>query len=202
MHLNLYFLFSLSVRQREVGGQHTQWTAIVTARSCPSKVTRKLNQIHSGVKIFNCPGVKVILIYWFEECPSCKLNTAINEKKRLKNKSLISCLYLLSSPHVCPSQLMKKGTAQVSKNPPPPAKPEKTKSRGFRNTLRSLRDKLRTDQKSLVRVEQQLLLHCHTLKHSSSLLFSANLHLSLFSPALLLGRSLQRSRPQKTFGTQ
>ncbi|XP_070711408.1 schwannomin-interacting protein 1 [Pempheris klunzingeri] len=47
------------------------------------------------------------------------------------------------------TQLMKKGTVQVQKNPQPPAKPEKPKSRGFRNTLRNLRDRLRTDHKAL-----------------------------------------------------
>ncbi|XP_026154375.1 cilia- and flagella-associated protein 251 isoform X2 [Mastacembelus armatus] len=38
---------------------------------------------------------------------------------------------------------------QVQNNPQPAAKPEKPKSRGFRNTLRNLRDKLRTDNKTL-----------------------------------------------------
>ncbi|XP_071334219.1 schwannomin-interacting protein 1 isoform X2 [Trachinotus anak] len=43
-----------------------------------------------------------------------------------------------------------RGTVQVQKNPSPAAKPEKPKSRGFRSTLRSLRDRLRTtDQKTL-----------------------------------------------------
>ncbi|XP_068443334.1 schwannomin-interacting protein 1 [Clinocottus analis] len=39
--------------------------------------------------------------------------------------------------------------ARVQKNPQPPAKPEKPKSRGFRNTLRNLRDRLRTDHRTL-----------------------------------------------------
>ncbi|CAK6981915.1 schwannomin-interacting protein 1, partial [Scomber scombrus] len=43
----------------------------------------------------------------------------------------------------------RRGTVQVHKNPQPPAKPEKPKSRGFRNTLRNLRDRLRTDHKPL-----------------------------------------------------
>ncbi|XP_073331516.1 schwannomin-interacting protein 1 [Pagrus major] len=43
----------------------------------------------------------------------------------------------------------RRGTVQVHKNPQPPAKPEKPKSRGFRNTLRNLRDRLRTDHKTL-----------------------------------------------------
>lgn len=43
----------------------------------------------------------------------------------------------------------RRGTLQVHKNPQPPAKPEKPKSRGFRNTLRNLRDRLRTDHKPL-----------------------------------------------------
>ncbi|XP_077961856.1 schwannomin-interacting protein 1 isoform X1 [Gasterosteus aculeatus] len=42
----------------------------------------------------------------------------------------------------------KKGAAQVQKTPQPPAKPEKPKSRGFRNTLRNLRDRLRTDHRT------------------------------------------------------
>lgn len=41
-----------------------------------------------------------------------------------------------------------RGTVHVHKNPQPPAKPEKTKSRGFRMTLRKLRDRLRTDHKT------------------------------------------------------
>ncbi|KAM7377705.1 hypothetical protein PAMA_014150 [Pampus argenteus] len=43
----------------------------------------------------------------------------------------------------------RRGTLQVHKNLQPPAKPEKPKSRGFRNTLRNLRDRLRTDHKPL-----------------------------------------------------
>lgn len=54
------------------------------------------------------------------------------------------------SPY-CPSLLVKKGAAQVQKTPQPPAKPEKPKSRGFRNTLRNLRDRLRTDHRTPVR---------------------------------------------------
>ncbi|XP_058481900.1 schwannomin-interacting protein 1 [Solea solea] len=47
------------------------------------------------------------------------------------------------------SSWLKRGTVQVQKNPPPASKPEKPKSRGFRNTLRSLRDRLRTDHKTV-----------------------------------------------------
>ncbi|KAK9524451.1 hypothetical protein VZT92_016846 [Zoarces viviparus] len=43
----------------------------------------------------------------------------------------------------------RRGAVQVQKNPQPPAKPEKPKSRGFRNTLRNLRDRLRTDHRTL-----------------------------------------------------
>ncbi|XP_061566513.1 schwannomin-interacting protein 1 [Cololabis saira] len=44
----------------------------------------------------------------------------------------------------------KKGTgAQIHKNSQHPAKPEASRARRFRNTLRSLRDRLRTDNKSL-----------------------------------------------------
>lgn len=46
-------------------------------------------------------------------------------------------------------QISEKRTVQVHKNPQPLAKPEKPKSRGFRNTLRNLRDRLRTDHKTL-----------------------------------------------------
>lgn len=47
------------------------------------------------------------------------------------------------------SSSTRRGTVQVHKSPQPPVKPEKPKSRGFRNTLRNLRDRLRTDHKSL-----------------------------------------------------
>ncbi|TDG99932.1 hypothetical protein EPR50_G00199630 [Perca flavescens] len=47
------------------------------------------------------------------------------------------------------SSSTRRGSVQVHKNPPPAAKPEKPKSRGFRNTLRNLRDRLRTDHKTL-----------------------------------------------------
>ncbi|KAM9836900.1 schwannomin-interacting protein 1-like isoform 1-T2 [Aulostomus maculatus] len=40
----------------------------------------------------------------------------------------------------------RRGTLQAQKNPPPPSMPDKPKSKGFRNTLRSLRDRLRTDK--------------------------------------------------------
>ncbi|XP_037615554.1 schwannomin-interacting protein 1 [Sebastes umbrosus] len=43
----------------------------------------------------------------------------------------------------------RRGTVQVQKNPQPAAKPEKPRTRGFRNTLRNLRDRLRTDHKTL-----------------------------------------------------
>lgn len=43
----------------------------------------------------------------------------------------------------------RRGAAQVQKSPPPPAKPEKSRTRGFRNTLRNLRDRLRADNKTL-----------------------------------------------------
>ncbi|XP_022603468.1 schwannomin-interacting protein 1-like [Seriola dumerili] len=48
------------------------------------------------------------------------------------------------------SSSSRRGTVQVQKNPPTASKPEKPKSRGFRSTLRSLRDRLRTtDHKTL-----------------------------------------------------
>lgn len=55
--------------------------------------------------------------------------------------------------HCCPSLMMKRGAVQVPKNFKPAAKLEKPKLRGFRNTLRNLRDRLRTDSKSLVRFQ-------------------------------------------------
>ncbi|XP_034532819.1 schwannomin-interacting protein 1 [Notolabrus celidotus] len=46
------------------------------------------------------------------------------------------------------SSSTRRGAALVQKSPQPAAKPEKPKSRGFRNTLRNLRDRLRTDHKT------------------------------------------------------
>ncbi|XP_061815370.1 schwannomin-interacting protein 1 [Nerophis lumbriciformis] len=43
----------------------------------------------------------------------------------------------------------KRGSIPVHKSPQPTAKPEKTKSRGFRNTWKKLRDRLRADHKPL-----------------------------------------------------
>ncbi|XP_060887922.1 schwannomin-interacting protein 1 isoform X2 [Labrus mixtus] len=43
----------------------------------------------------------------------------------------------------------RRGAVQVQKSPQPAAKPDKPKSRGFRNTLRNLRDRLRTDHRSV-----------------------------------------------------
>ncbi|XP_061768336.1 schwannomin-interacting protein 1 [Nerophis ophidion] len=43
----------------------------------------------------------------------------------------------------------KRGSIPVHKSPQPAAKPEKTKSRGFRNTWKKLRDRLRADHKPL-----------------------------------------------------
>lgn len=81
----------------------------------------------------------------------------------------------LSSP--CSSYwsplLMKRGTVQVHKNPQPPAKPEKSKSRGLRNTLRNLRDRLRTDHKTLVSQTFNLTAASFTPKYILSFLFSA-----------------------------
>ncbi len=84
-------------------------------------------------------------------------------------------------PHCCPSLLMKRGTVQVHKNPPP-AKPEKPKSRGFRNTLRNLRDRLRTDHKTLVRPYHLILLHwCSPFVFYAQIQF---ITLLLYSPPL------------------
>nr|XP_020450662.1 schwannomin-interacting protein 1-like [Monopterus albus] len=42
----------------------------------------------------------------------------------------------------------RRGAVQVCKTPQPASKPERTTSRGFRNTLRNLRDRLRSDYKT------------------------------------------------------
>lgn len=102
-------------------------------------------------------------------------------------------LYMLF-PHCSPSLLMKRGTVQVHKNPQPPAKPEKPKSRGFRNTLRNLRDRLRTDHKTLVRVNYVILLQCLLLQnivHHISPLFSSQT--AACSDPVVQRRHLERS---------
>lgn len=48
---------------------------------------------------------------------------------------------------------VKKGTVQAQLNPQPPAKTQKSKFGGLRNTLRSLRDRLRTENKTTVRIK-------------------------------------------------
>ncbi|XP_062300507.1 schwannomin-interacting protein 1 [Scomber scombrus] len=60
----------------------------------------------------------------------------------------------------------RRGTVQVHKNPQPPAKPEKPKSRGFRNTLRNLRDRLRTDHKPLAPARSAPVVQRKHLEHS------------------------------------
>lgn len=95
----------------------------------------------------------------------------------------------------CPSLLMKRGTVQVQKNPQPPAKPEKPKFRGFRNTLRSLRDRLRTDHKTLVSV-QHLAVSFSPPKHFITallLFYPFPFILSPLSPLILSPSRLQRA---------
>ncbi|KAF0045616.1 hypothetical protein F2P81_002145 [Scophthalmus maximus] len=71
------------------------------------------------------------------------------EKEGDVNKKDSSSTWIVTSSPPCPLLLRKRGSAQVHKNPQPASKPEKPKSRGFRNTLRNLRDRLRADHKTL-----------------------------------------------------
>lgn len=50
------------------------------------------------------------------------------------------------------STLMKKGTVQVQQNPQPPAKTQNSKFGGLKNTLKNLRARMRTDNRTLVRI--------------------------------------------------
>ncbi|XP_039997189.1 schwannomin-interacting protein 1 isoform X2 [Xiphias gladius] len=58
-----------------------------------------------------------------------------------------------------------RGTVQVHKNPQPASKPEKPKSRGFRNALRNLRDRLRTDHKTLTTAHSDSVIQRRHLEH-------------------------------------
>lgn len=69
-------------------------------------------------------------------------------------------------PHCCASLMVKRGAVQVQKNLQPPAKLEKPKFRGLRKTLRNLRDRLRTDPKTVVRF-QHLAQHLSSFPHLS-----------------------------------
>nr|XP_046237316.1 schwannomin-interacting protein 1 [Scatophagus argus] len=60
------------------------------------------------------------------------------------------------------------GTVQVQ----PPAKPEKPKSRGFRNTLRNLRDRLRKDHSNLTAASSDPVFQRRHLEHSDLQKFS------------------------------
>lgn len=50
------------------------------------------------------------------------------------------------------STLMQKGTVQVQQNPQPPAKTQNSKFGGLKNTLKNLRARMRTDNRTLVRI--------------------------------------------------
>ncbi|XP_068164294.1 schwannomin-interacting protein 1 [Antennarius striatus] len=63
-----------------------------------------------------------------------------------------------------------RGTVQVQLLPP--AKPEKPKSRGFRNTLRNLRDRLRSDHKPLTQASNDPVVQRKHLEHSDLQKFS------------------------------
>lgn len=91
----------------------------------------------------------------------------------------------------CPSLLMKRGSVQVQKNPQPPAKPEKPKFRGFRSTLRSLRDRLRTDHRTMVSVQH--LAVSFSPQSILSQLSSFTPFLSPLSPLILSPSRLQRA---------
>ncbi|XP_044039457.1 schwannomin-interacting protein 1 [Siniperca chuatsi] len=64
------------------------------------------------------------------------------------------------------SRNTQRGTVQVHKNPQLPAKPEKPKSRGIRNTLRNLRDRLRTDHKILTAAHSDTVVQRRHLERS------------------------------------
>ncbi|XP_042069318.1 serrate RNA effector molecule homolog [Haplochromis burtoni] len=59
-----------------------------------------------------------------------------------------------------------RGSVQIHKDPQPSSKPEKQKSRGFRNTLKNLRDRLRTDHKSLTTARSDPVNQRRHLEHS------------------------------------
>lgn len=59
-----------------------------------------------------------------------------------------------------------RGSVQIHKDPQPSTKPEKQKSRGFRNTLKNLRDRLRTDHKSLTTARSDPVVQRRHLEHS------------------------------------
>ncbi|KAM3590267.1 uncharacterized protein V6R79_006844 [Siganus canaliculatus] len=64
-----------------------------------------------------------------------------------------------------------KGTAQVHRSEPP-ARTEKTKSRGLRNTLRNLRDRLRTDHKTVTAARNDPIDQRRHWEHTDLLTFS------------------------------
>lgn len=68
-----------------------------------------------------------------------------------KSSSAVTSSHFISVLRFPVCFLLKRGSVQIHKDPQPSSKPEKQKSRGFRNTLKNLRDRLRTDHKSLVR---------------------------------------------------
>ncbi|XP_024914141.1 schwannomin-interacting protein 1-like [Cynoglossus semilaevis] len=64
------------------------------------------------------------------------------------------------------------GAVQVQKHPVTVSKPEKPKSRGFRNALRSLRDRLRTDHNTLAAVRSNAVIHRRHLERTDLQSFS------------------------------
>ncbi|XP_070786353.1 schwannomin-interacting protein 1 [Enoplosus armatus] len=65
-----------------------------------------------------------------------------------------------------------RGAAQVHKSPQPAAKPDKPKSRGIRNTLRNLRDRLRADHKTLTAARHNPVVQRRHLERSDLQSFS------------------------------
>lgn len=82
---------------------------------------------------------------WVTTCNILTLEYAVWIK--LANTGLSLWCTVTSFSSSCVSLLLKRGAIQVHKNPKPAAKPEKSRSGGLRNTLRNLRERLRTDHK-------------------------------------------------------
>ncbi|CAN9509768.1 unnamed protein product [Ophioblennius macclurei] len=68
----------------------------------------------------------------------------------------------------------RRGAAQDQKCPPPSTKPEKSRSRGFRNALRNLRDRLRADHKTMAAPRSHLSLPWTHLELSDLQNYSTN----------------------------
>ncbi|XP_076580483.1 schwannomin-interacting protein 1 isoform X2 [Chaetodon auriga] len=96
----------------------------------------------------------------------CFINNSESEEEEMDKEEEIS------KEERSNTRLMKKGIGHVNKNPQPPTKPDKPKSKGFRNTLRNLRDRLRTDHKTLTAACSDLAVQRRHLEHSDLQNFS------------------------------